>query len=121
MYRSGKRPPNDDAYFENMTRVVFLAGLGWKMIAEKWQNFKKAFADFSIQKVASFTDREVERLMKEEGIIRNKQKILATIYNAKVFQEIQSKHGSFQAYLDGLDKSNNYAHVVKELGKNSNA
>jgi len=45
MYRSGKRPTTDDAYFENMTHVIFQAGLGWKMITEKWPNFKRAFAN----------------------------------------------------------------------------
>jgi len=117
MYRSGKRPPNDDAYFENMTRVIFQAGLGWKMIAEKWLNFKKAFANFSIDKVAEFKEKDIERLMADKGIVRNRQKILATIHNAEQFKEIKSRFGSFRAYLDSLDKSNNYAPVIKELGK----
>jgi len=117
MYRGGKRPPNDDAYFENMTHVIFQACLGWKMIAEKWPNFKKAFANFSIEKVAKFSDKDVERLRADKGIVRNRQKILATIHNATRFQEIQRAQGSFQSFLDKLDKSNNYASVIRELGK----
>jgi len=117
MYRGGKRPQNDDVYFENMTRVIFQAGLGWKMITEKWPNFKRAFANFSVERVAKFSDKDVERLMADKGIVRNRQKILATIHNAIQFQEIKKIHGSFQSFLDKLDKSNNYASVIKELGK----
>jgi DNA-3-methyladenine glycosylase I len=117
MYRGGKRPANDDAYFENMTRIIFQAGLGWKMISEKWPNFKKAFANSSIGRVAKFSDKDVDRLMADKGIVRNHQKILATVHNAIQFQEIKKTYGSFQSFLDKLDKANNYASVIKELGK----
>jgi len=116
IYRE-KRPPNDDRYLENMTRVIFQAGLGWKMIDKKWLNFKKAFADFSIDKVAQFEDTDMKRLLKDEGIVRNRAKIASTIQNAKELKKIKAEHGSFQVYLDSLDKSNNYALVIKELGK----
>ena len=116
MYRDTK-PPNDDAYFENMTRVIFLAGLGWRMIDEKWSNFKKAFKNFSIDEVAKFGDDDVKRLMGDAGIVRNRAKIIATINNAKQFQNIRKEYGSFESYLDRLDKSNNYALAIKALGK----
>jgi len=116
MYRD-RRPPNDDAYFENMTRVIFLAGLGWKMIDEKWSNFKKAFKNFSINEVARFNENDVKRLLSDTGIVRNQAKITATISNAKQLQVIRKEFGSFQSYLDTLDKSKNYALVIKELGK----
>ena len=116
MYRD-KRPPNDDAYFENMTRVIFLAGLSWKMIDEKWPNFKKAFENFSIGKVLEFGEKDIQRLVSDASIVRNRAKIIATINNAKRYQNIKKEHGSFQRYLDSLDKSNNYALVIKELGK----
>ena len=112
-----KRPPNDDAYFENMTRVIFLAGLSWKMIDEKWPNFKKAFENFSIGKVLEFGEKDIQRLVSDASIVRNRAKIIATINNAKRYQNIKKEHGSFQRYLDSLDKSNNYALVIKELGK----
>ena len=116
MYRD-RRPSNDDGYFENMTRVIFLAGLGWKMIDEKWPNFKKAFKNFSVNEVARFGENDVKRLMSDAGIVRNQAKINAAISNAKQLQNIRKEHGSFQSYLDRLDKSNNYALVIKELGK----
>jgi len=111
------RPKSDDAYFENMTHVIFQAGLSWKMIEQKWPNFKKAFENFSIDKVAGFNEDDVKRLMTNSGIVRNQKKILATIHNAKQFQKIRKEFGSFQSYLDGLDKSKNYSLVIKELGK----
>lgn len=116
IYRD-KRPTSDEAYFENMTRVIFLAGLSWKMIDEKWPNFKKAFKNFSIAEVAKFGEEDIKRLTSDTGIVRNRAKILATINNAKQLQNIKKEHGSFQSYLDSLDPSNNYASVIKELGK----
>jgi len=100
-----------------MTRVIFLAGLSWKMIDEKWTNFKKAFKNFSIDKVAKLGEKDEERLMSDKSIVRNRAKIIATINNAKQFQNIKEEYGSFQSYLDSLDKSNNYASVIKELGR----
>jgi 3-methyladenine DNA glycosylase Tag len=116
MYRD-RKPSSDDAYFENMTRVIFLAGLSWKMIDEKWPNFKKAFNNFSITKVAKFGEENIKRLMKDASIVRNQAKIRAAVNNAKQLQNIKKEHGSFQSYLNKLDKSNNYALVIKELGK----
>lgn len=116
MYRE-KRPSNDDAYFENMTRIIFQAGLNWKMIDSKWPNFKKAFANFSVSKVAKFGDNDLKRLMDDTGIVRNRAKIDATIENAKEFEKVKMEWGAFQSYLDSLDKSKNYALVIKELGK----
>jgi 3-methyladenine DNA glycosylase Tag len=115
MYRK-RRPSSDDAYFENMTRIIFQAGLSWKMIDKKWLNFRKAFKDFSIDKVSRFKTSDMQRLMKNESIVRNRAKIAATIQNAAQFKSISKRFGSFQSYLDRLDQSNNYFAVVKELG-----
>lgn len=108
-------PPNDDAYFENMCRIIFQAGLNWSVIDKKWPTTKKAFAGFSVDKVARFNDADLERLMKDEGIVRNRGKLQAIILNARQFQDICKEYGSFQKYIAGLDKSNNYANAAKEL------
>ena len=110
-----KKPSNDSVYFENMCRVIFQAGLNWQVIDKKWPTTKKAFADFDISEVANFTDTDVQTLMRDPGIIRNKGKIKAIIQNAQNFVAITKQYGSFQKYLDSLDKSNNYANVVKDL------
>jgi DNA-3-methyladenine glycosylase I len=109
------RPSNDDVYFENMCRIIFQAGLNWSVIDKKWSTTKKAFQNFSVDKVACFTDADIERLMKDEGIVRNRGKVNAIIQNAIQFNEIKRQCNSFQAYLDSIDKSDNYAKVVKEL------
>jgi 3-methyladenine DNA glycosylase Tag len=116
IYRD-KRPTSDEAYFENMTRVIFLAGLSWRMIDEKWPNFKKTFNNFSIAEVAKFDEKDIKRLMSDASIVRNQAKIIATINNGKQLQNIKKEHGSFQSYPNRLDKSNNYALIIKELGK----
>jgi len=103
-----------------MTRVIFLAGLSWKMIDEKWPNFQKAFKNFSIDAVAKFSENDVKRLMSDAGIVRNRAKIIATINNARQFQSVRKEHGSFRSFLDSLDKSSNYALVIKDLGKRFN-
>ena len=116
MFRK-KRPPNDDAYFENMCRVIFQAGLNWDVIEKKWPNFRKAFHNFSIDNVAKFDNSDIEHLMKNEGIVRNRAKIEAIVQNAARMKDIKKRFGSFQSYLDSLDKSSNYASVIGELGK----
>ena len=112
---SGKRPTKDKEYFENLTRCIFQGGLNWTMIANKWPNFKKAFDNFDIEKVSKYGLEDQERLKNDAGIIRNRQKIMATIHNAEEFRRIANEHGSFQKWLDSLDKGNNYNYVVKRL------
>jgi len=76
-------PKSDDEYFERMTKALFQAGLNWKMIDDKWPNFEKALAKFSIPKVAKFGDKQIVKLMENQGIVRNERKIRSTIYNAQ--------------------------------------
>jgi DNA-3-methyladenine glycosylase I len=109
------RPSSDQEYFENLTRCIFQGGLNWQLIANKWHNFQKAFNNFNIKKVAAYGQADIKRLSDDKGIIRNKNKITSTIYNAQEFEQIIKNHDSFQKWLDGLDKANNYDAVVKQL------
>ena len=111
----GGRPKSDDEYFERMTHVVFQAGMNWRTIENKWTNFQEAFAHFSIEKVANFTRKDVERLMKNAGIVRNKRKILATIANAKELKNVTKEFGSVGAYIDAITQSQDYKIAEKEL------
>jgi DNA-3-methyladenine glycosylase I len=79
------------------------AGLSWETVLKKRDAFRKAFARFDPAKVARFGDRDVERLMKDAGIIRNRAKIEATIGNAKAFLNVQRELGSFDAYVWRFD------------------
>ena len=116
MFRD-RKPPSDDAVFEVLTRVVFQGGLSWHLMDQKWPDFQRAFADFSVDEVANFDDDKLAELIEDASIIRNSQKIEATIYNALEFVAIREEHGSFLKYLNSLDKSNNYAIIVKEFSK----
>jgi len=115
-FRDGE-PPNDNAYFENMTRCVFQAGLTWKLIADRWPNFKKAFKNFDIETVADFDEEDIEKLLSDSSILRNRAKIEATLINAIEFVKIKEEFGTFRDYMDNLDKSENYRYVKKELSK----
>jgi len=111
----GRRPASDDAYFENMSRCVFQAGLSWRLIADKWPSFQRAFDGFKVSKVASYGADDIRRLGEDASIIRNKPKIVATIENAREFERVAAEAGSFQRWLDGVDRANNYDLVVKRL------
>jgi len=110
-----KRPTSDDAYFENMCRMIFQAGLNWSVVDKKWTTIQKAFDKFSTKKVSGYTDSDVARLMKDEGIFRNRGKISAIIQDAKEFERIRREYGSFQTYIDKLDKTHNYSLVIRDL------
>ncbi len=112
---SDTKPSNDSEYFENLTRCIFQAGLNWQVVTKKWNNFRTAFRNFNITKVASFNQDDIEQLISNPDIIRNKRKIQSTIYNAQEFQRIANEEGSFQSWVDSLDKSNNYRGVVRQL------
>ena len=90
---------DDKKHFEFIILESFQAGLSWKTILHRRKGFKKAFANFDYKKVAKFTQKDVERLMKDEGIIRNRLKIQGMIANAKAFMEIQKEFGSFNTYI----------------------
>ncbi|MBQ4797799.1 DNA-3-methyladenine glycosylase I [Pseudoalteromonas sp. MMG006] len=89
---------DDTKLFEFITLESAQAGLSWYTILKKRENYKKAFANFDVHKVAKYTVQDVERLMLDEGIVRNRLKISATVNNAKRFIEIQKEFGSFSHY-----------------------
>ena len=111
------KPSDDNAYFENMSRCVFQAGLTWKLISDRWPNFKKAFKDFDIETVADFDEEDMERLLSDASILRNRAKIEATLVNAMEFVKVKEEYGTFSNYMDNLDKSENYKYVKKDLSK----
>lgn len=93
-------PTHDDReLFEMLVLESFQAGLSWITILKKRENFRKAFDEFDVVKVASYDDDKVEELRLNEGIIRHKGKITSAINNAKVFIEIQKEFGSFDKYI----------------------
>jgi DNA-3-methyladenine glycosylase I len=95
----GKPVHEDKKHFEFIVLDSFQAGLSWKTILYRRPAFKKAFANFDVKKVAKYTNDDLEKLMLDEGIIRNRLKISGTIKNAKAFIEIQKEFGSFDQYI----------------------
>src|SRR6201994_671743 len=95
----GKPVHDDKILFEFLVLESAQAGLSWITILRRRENYRKAFANFDVKKVAAFTDKDAERLMQDEGIIRNRLKVLAAINNAKLFIEVQNEFGSFDKYL----------------------
>jgi len=89
---------DDTKLFEFITLESAQAGLSWYTILKKRAGYKKAFANFNVQKVANFTPDDIERLMQDESIVRNRLKIAATVNNAQRFIEIQKEFGSFSNY-----------------------
>lgn len=93
-------PTHDDReLFEMLVLESFQAGLSWITILKKRQNFKKAFDDFDVEKVAAYDESKISELLENEGIIRHRGKITSAINNAQVFIEIQKEFGSFDSYI----------------------
>ena len=96
-------PLHDDRkIFEFLILEGMQAGLSWSLILKKRENFRRAFRGFDPQKVARITARDVDRLLGDAGIIRNRLKILAAISNAQRFLEVQREFGTFDRYIWGF-------------------
>ena len=98
----GKPVYDDRILFEFLILESAQAGLSWITVLRKRENYRKAFENFDVAKVAAFTEADVERLLQDEGIIRNRLKINAAITNAKLILEIQEEFGSFSDYIWGF-------------------
>ena len=90
---------NDKKLFEFLILEGFQAGLSWRTILHKRENFRKAFDKFDFNKVAKYDRRKINSLLKNEGIIRNKLKIEAAITNAKAFLQVRKEFGTFDKYI----------------------
>lgn len=96
-------PVHDDRHlFEILILDGAQAGLSWRTILNKRENYRKAFDNFDVKKVAKYDSKKVQKLLEDEGIVRNRLKIASTIRNAKVFMEIQKEFGSFDKYIWGF-------------------
>jgi len=93
-------PVSDDyRLFEKLSLESFQSGLSWRTILAKRENFRAAFQNFDFDKIARFTKRDINRLLKDEGIVRHRGKIEATINNAQRTQEIVKQEGSLAAFI----------------------
>jgi DNA-3-methyladenine glycosylase I len=93
-------PVHDDrVLFEFLILEGAQAGLSWNTILKKRENYRKAFDGFRPEKIARYGKRDVQRLLQNDGIVRNRLKIAAAITNAKMFLAVKKEFGSFDAYL----------------------
>jgi DNA-3-methyladenine glycosylase I len=95
----GREVHDDKTLFEFLILESAQAGLSWITILRRRENYRQAFCNFDVQKVASMGTDDVERLMQDTGIIRNRLKICSTITNAQKFNDVQQQFGSFDKYL----------------------
>lgn len=90
---------NDNHLFEVLILDGAQAGLSWKTILNKRENYRKAFDNFDVKKVTKYDSRKTQKLLQNKGIVKNKLKIASAIKNARVFIEIQKEFGSFDNYI----------------------
>lgn len=93
-------PLHDDCkLFEFMLLDAFQAGLSWKTVLHKRDNFRRAFDNFDVERIALYDENKIQKLMQDVSIIRNQAKIRATVINAQAFLKIQAEFGSFDKYI----------------------
>ena len=90
---------DDDELFGRLILEINQAGLSWTTILHKQENFRRAYHNFSVKKVAAYKEKDIERLLNDAGIIRNKLKVAAAINNAQIILQLQKEYGSFYKWL----------------------
>lgn len=108
-------PKSLDDYLEAMTKSAFQSGISWDVIHAKWNGFREVFKDFDVEHVADLTPRDVEKLMKDTRIVRNRAKIEATIHNAQTLIDTDNEFGTFKKYLRSF--KGDYEALVKNMKK----
>ena len=108
---------DDQKLFEYLTLEGAQAGLSWYTVLKRRDSYREAFCQFDVTKVASLTESDVEQLMQNKGIIRNRAKITATINNAKQFIEVQKEYGSFSKYMWSFVNGETIINEINELSE----
>lgn len=98
----GKPVYDDETIFEFLILETFQAGLSWYTVLAKRENFRKAFDNFDLIKIANYSEEKMAELAEDAGIIRNKLKIKATVTNAQAYIKVQEEFGSFSKYIWGF-------------------
>ncbi len=104
---------DDQKWFEFIVLDAFQAGLSWKTILHRRENFRKAFDNFDVEKVSNYDESKIQELMQDAGIIRNQAKIRCTVNNARAFIKIQDEFGSFDAYIWQFTEHKTIDHQLK--------
>ena len=111
-------PVHDDRkQFEFLMMEVMQCGLNWNMMIQKREIFRSCFDGFDFDKVASYGEEDIERIMGTEGMIRSRRKIEAVILNAKCFRKICAEFGSFSKYIWSFTRWKTYLYMGHQKGK----
>jgi DNA-3-methyladenine glycosylase I len=113
----GRPVYDDDTLFEFLLLETFQAGLSWITILRRRESFAKAFDNFDYKKIAAYTQEDIDRLMADPGIIRNRLKVLAAITNAQNFIKVQEEFGSFSKYFWGFTDGKPIDNKVTSMGQ----
>jgi len=104
-------PDGDAGYLEELTKAIFRSGFSWRVVRQKWDNFRRGFDGFDPHKVAAYGVDDLTRLFNDSGIVRNRRKILGTVENARTMLDLVGEHGSVFNFLRSLDSLDYYARV----------
>lgn len=102
----GVKISDDDELFGRLILEINQAGLSWDIILKREGQFRQAFDNFSIDRIAQYTPSDIEQLMTNDGIIRNRKKIEAVVYNANQVLALRKEYGSFFAWLESIETKN---------------
>lgn len=105
-------PASPSDYLEVMTRAVFQAGVSWKQIADRWDAYREAFAQFDPAQVAAYGDLDIERVLATPGVMRTPRKVRATIANARMLLDVEREFGGFAAYVRSFSS---YPELTKDF------
>ncbi|MBM6826249.1 DNA-3-methyladenine glycosylase I [Mordavella massiliensis] len=108
---------DDQKQFEFLMMEVMQCGLNWNMMIQKREIFRECFDRFDYNKVAEYQEAEIERILNTEGMIRSRRKIEAVIHNARCFQKIREKFGSFSDYIWGFTGGKTYLYTGHQKGE----
>ena len=109
------RPPKElSGYLDAMARVMFQTGISWRVVEAKWPGIQEAFRGFDPARVSRYTTRDIERLMGDTRVIRNRKKLEAIVANARRMLELDAEYKGFKRYLDSLGDFDN---TRKEIHK----
>ena len=109
------RPPKElSGYLDAMARVMFQTGISWRVVDAKWPGIQEAFRGFDPSRVSRLTTRDIDRLMGDTRVIRNRRKLEAIVSNARRMIELDAEHKGFKRYLDSLG---DFENTKKEIHK----
>ena len=111
------QPVRTADYLEVLSKAVFESGMSWAIVEAKWPGFREAFSGFEPATIASYSPDDLDRLMADTRIIRNRRKVEATVHNARAMVEIEQKYGGMKPYLASLGEFGDTVMALKKRFK----